>query len=696
MRSWVSIFLIAAILSAASQVDGLDLYVSPAGNDAWGGLLATANEELSDGPLATLDGAKRVIRKLKQKQTEAGVAQAITVHLAAGVYPFDDRSFELTAEDSGADHAPITYCAAGIGEVRLVGGNKLPMNAFRPVADDSMLEILLAEAREHVLCVDLKAMDIADYGTYPDVFRTPPTIPELFFNDRRMMLARWPNDTWATIAKVIESGQATWRNHKSDALGVFEYSGDRPSRWLKAPAVWLKGYWCFDWAQETIRIKHIDTAKRQITLGSPHHYGLGGGNPAPRRYYAVNLLEELDSPGEYYIDRRQGRLYFWPPAPMQGARVVLSTLTAPLLVLRNASYITLQGLTIENCAGNGVAVTDGRNVRIEGCRVRNIGQMGIVIAGGQQHSVNNCEIHDTGGIGISVTGGDRKTLTGSGHEVVNNHIYRPARRQLTYVGQIHLGGVGVRIAHNLLHDSPHLAIVLRGNDHVIEYNDIHHVATETDDCGAFYMGRNPSERGSVIRYNYWHDIGSKFTHGSCAVYFDDGTGGQTVFGNVFYRAAGGNFGAVFVHGGHDNTVTNNIFIECKRAIGAVPWNDKMWTEWVTGELWHQRLLEEVNITRPPYSDRYPDLRGFMQPDDTPRFNHALRNVVFRCEDFIKGNWEQKDNYVTDTDPGFVSAKDFNFQLRDDSIVFEKVPGFEPIPFQQIGRVPRPCVARVGG
>jgi hypothetical protein len=70
---------------------------------------------------------------------------------------------------------------------------------------------------------------------------------------------------------------------------------------------------------------------------------------------------------------------------------------------------------------------------------------------------------------------------------------------------------------------------------------------ETDDCGSFYMGRNPSERGSMLRYNFWHHIGSTRAHGSCAVYFDDGAGGQTVFGNVFYRAAGGSFGAVFSH-----------------------------------------------------------------------------------------------------------------------------------------------------
>src|SRR5690606_38740280 len=130
-----------------------------------------------------------------------------------------------------------------------------------------------------------------------------------------------------------------------------------------------------------------------------------------------------------------------------------------------------------------------------------------------------------------------------------------------------------------------------GNDHIIGYNEIARSGQESDDCGAFYMGRNPSERGNVIRYNYWHNTGSARGHGSCAVYFDDGTSGQHVYGNIFYKAAGGGFGAVFIHGGHDNVVENNVFIECSRPWGHAPWGDEMWKEWVNGELWHTRLRE---------------------------------------------------------------------------------------------------------
>ena len=114
-----------------------------------------------------------------------------------------------------------------------------------------------------------------------------------------------------------------------------------------------------------------------------------------------------------------------------------------------------------------------------------------------------------------------------------------------------------------------MAVGIGGNDHVFEYNVVHDVCNASDDAGALYKGRNPSCRGNVIRYNLWRDIGSPMGHGTAAVYFDDGDGGDTVFGNIFVRCGypgKGSFGTVFSHGGHDNIAENNLFIDCQRAL----------------------------------------------------------------------------------------------------------------------------------
>jgi hypothetical protein len=569
----------------------------------------------------------------------------------------------------------------------LLGGRVLPAAAFLPVTDTAVLKRLDPAARDTVRCADLRALGITDLGVFPDAFTTPPVLPELFLDGKRMTLARWPNgDEWATITTVVDSGPAPWRDHVSQDTGTFEYSGDRPARWTAAPAVWLDGYWCFDWANETIRVKSIDAAAHRITLASPPVYGIGSGNKAERRFCAMNLLEEIDSPGEYHLDRESGRLYFWPPAPITAGNVVLSLLKDPVIRVTNVAHAVLRGLTVECCAGTGVQVDGGEDVRVLACNVRNTGRDGVVVKDGKGHVVEACNISETATNGVTVEGGDRKTLTPCNHAVINNDIWNVGRRQRTATYNVYLGGVGVRLAHNSIHDAPHQAIGLGGNDHVIELNDVYRICQESDDCGAFYMGRNPSERGTVIRHNFWHDTGGPRSHGSCAVYFDDGAGGQTVFGNVFLRAAGGNFGAVFVHGGHDNRVVNNIFIDCKAAMRQVRWNDEGWHKWLDGELWQTRLRKEVDITAPPYSDRYPELTGFMEFHGEPRLNHTERNLVVRCPMLLDGDWDQKDNSMTDGDPGFADAAAEDFALREDSEAFKKIPGFERIPFGEIGLV----------
>ena len=131
-------------------------------------------------------------------------------------------------------------------------------------------------------------------------------------------------------------------------------------------------------------------------------------------------------------------------------------------------------------------------------------------------------------------------------------------------------------------------------------------------------------------------------------------------------------------------MTNNLFIECGLALGSSPWPVALWKQWLSEPLWQGNLLEEVDITKAPYTERYPELKGYMDYESGLRLNHASRNVTVRCKNLVNGNWTINDTFVTHEDPGFVDYEAKDFTLKEDAEVFGQIPDFEPIPFGEIG------------
>jgi hypothetical protein len=655
-------FLVVLVLAAPDVVRaaGAMFYVAPNGKHI--------NPGTREKPFSTLERARRAIRSLKEA---GGLPKGgVTVWIRGGVYPFRE-SFALTTEDGGTADAPIVYRAYGGEQVILTGGARI--GGFGPVTDPAVLARLDDAARGHVLETDLRAQGIADFGEMRVRGFGKPVVPaglELFFNDRPMTLARWPNDGWAMIAAVPAGQQG----------GKFTYDGDRPRRWSQASDIWLHGYWTWNWADSYVKVKSIDTDTREIATEPPHGVY---GYTADRRWRALNLLEELDEPGEWYLDRATGRLYFWPPSPIEDGQAVVSLLEQPLISLRQVSHVTIRGVTIECVRGMGVEIKGGDHDRIADCTLRNIGARAVDIREGSDNGVAGCTICDTGDGAVLLEGGDRPTLTPAGNYVDDCDIHDYARWDPTYRPAVLIRGVGNRIAHNLIYDSPHSAIILNGNDHLIELNEIHHVCLDTDDAGAFYLGRDWTERGNVVRYNYFHDLGdAKWVQ---AVYLDDFACGTLVYGNLFYRANR----AVQLGGGRDNTIENNVMVDCKLGLQidarGLGWAKNYFDGTVT-TLFDR--LKAVNYTQPPWSVRYPKLVNILEDEPAvPKGNEIVRNI------HVGGQWvvmldgltdkviHFQDNLL-DADPHFVDAAAGDFRLRDDSPAFQL--GFKPLPLDQIG------------
>ena len=658
-----------------------DFYVSLAGNDSWSGKLSEPNSDKTDGPFATIEKARDSIRALK----EAGQFPhtGITVCIRGGVYPLT-KTFQLTVRDSGTGSGPIVYRAYRNEEVRLIGGKEVA--GFKLIDDPAVLSRIDKVHRDKILQIDLKAQGITDFGELTPRGMGQPKYPaglELFFQDKPMQLARWPNEGFVKIAGVTDEKPHAAHGLKGSKAGKFFYEGQRPQRWSDEKNIWLHGYWFWDWSESYQRVESIDTEKRLIILAPPQHrYGCRVG----QRFYALNMLSELDQPCEWYLERRTGILYFWPPAPINEARVSVSILEGPMISMQDTSYITLNGLTLECTRGTAVKIAGGNHNIIAGCTLRNIGNIAVNINGGKENGVHSCEIYETGSGGIRLSGGDRKKLTPAGNYVRNNHIHHYSRWVRTYSPAVMINGVGNRVMHNLIHDAPHNAIQLYGNEHLIEFKEIHNVCFETGDVGAFYMGRDWTMRGNIIRHNYFHHIQGPHRGGAMAVYLDDCASGTTIFGNVFYKASR----AAFIGGGRDNIVENNIFIECTPAVHidarGLGWA-KFWFDGRDSTLMDR--LKAINPTQPPYNEHYPKLTTILEDDPAaPKGNVIQRNV---CSD---GKWldlpgvDRKivtiKNNLIEAEPGFVDMGKMNFQLRDNSPAYKL--GFKRIPIEKIGLI----------
>ncbi len=661
--------LMLGTLSGPAPASPLTLYVSTQGNDTAPGT--------QKSPLGTLAGTQSRLRLLKQ--THHIPKEGVIVWLRGGTYHLTD-TFALTADDN-LSPAPITYAAYHGESVRVTGGQDV--KDWQPVTDPAILARIDPAAQGHVLQTDLKAQGITDYGEMTgrgfgrDI--TPAGL-ELFYNDAPMTLARWPNlGTWASIAGT-PSGQDG---------GLFSYDGDRPARWTKATDVWLHGYWTFDWADTYEKVASIDTQKKEIATVPPH--GAFGYTPG-HHWYALNLLEELDTPGEWYLDRQTGILYFWPPSDINKGRATVS-MVRDLIHLDHVSHVTLRGLTLDSCRGTGVTISGGDHNILDRCAIHNIGNRGVDIQSGTDNGLQSCRITETGDGGVNLDGGDRKTLVPGHNFVINCQIWRYSRWDRTYRAGVNINGVGNRVAHCLIYDAPHNAILLSGNDHRIEYNEIHHVCQETGDAGAFYMGRDWTMRGNIIRYNYFHDIGGSTGvkgefHDAMAIYLDDTAAGTTVFGNVCVRAGH----AVMVGGGRDDIVANNIFVDCKPALSldarGLTWAAKYL---VPGGGWNmQENLAAVPYDKPPYSTRYPHMANILSDNPTaPKYDLVEHNIAYQCPDWLQvqdgtptlaGTTIQAN--LTDKDPLFVDAAHGNYQLKAGSPAF--AIGFQRIPFDKIG------------
>jgi hypothetical protein len=639
--AWILLGLTSASLGAR------DFYVAPQ---------ASAGDGSKRKPFSSLEQGRDAVRLWKQGLAKPETA---TIWLADGDY-LRTNALKLGPEDSGTIDKPITWRARNGGKARLVGGQIL--SSFSPVVDSTISARLPEISRDRVVQARVAPQGQEFAGLQSRGFARPTVAshPELFFAGKPMVLARWPNAGGFEFIAGSPKETSTPDGHGGQIGGLqggFFYQGDRPSTWQDPTNVWVHGYWAWDWANSYERIAELDLKEKRIKTAPPYgHYGYRKG----QRIYFVNILEELDAPGEWFLDSRTGILYFWPPedetAGTTQPEALISMLGEPFLVLDQTANVQFLGITFEAARGNGIEINGGASNLIAGCTLKNLGNYGVRIQSGFGSRVQGCNIFETGDGGVSMSGGDRATLIAGGHVVENNHFRGQGRWSKCYVPAVLMEGVGMIARRNLIHDHPHCAILFSGNDHLIEGNEIHHIALETGDVGAIYTGRDYTYRGNQITNNYIHHTGG-VGMGSMGVYMDDCVSGTEISGNIFYRV----HRAVFLGGGRDHPVINNLFVECDPAVeidGRGADRFPVWRKMVD-ETMRERLMKVPSTL---YRERYPAMKSldaYYGPPEGPSITGEEfkgvppeGNVV--SSNLYIGKWLKLNRYV---EPRMASASE---------------------------------------
>jgi hypothetical protein len=677
----IVILLVFALLSSPAMADIFVSATAPAGCDG-----------TKERPFSTLEQARVAVRTTKSDEP-------VTVRIAGGNYIMR-RGVTFTAGDSGDKDHPITYLVEPGATARFAAGVVVPASALKTVEDEAVLARVSPDVRGR-----LKAVSLDDLGIsatrFADNFKGIELL-EIFWNGRRLPLSRWPDDGgFARMKKVTDNGINPPHG------GTFVYRGDEPARWLKAMEegdVWLRGFWRVPWVIEGAKVGAINPDEKTITFAVPISGGIGskykrgkdgtGPGSGDEPWQAVNLIEEINQPGEWAVHFPTRTLYLLPPEGE--GELLISDVREPVLSFANVSYVTLQGLTVDGGLGEGIRVEGGEEILIAGCRVRNLARAGVTVKGGHHHTVLTCDISETGLEGLDLTGGDRRTLEPGGHRVINNiishaGIYYPASALQAGIGP-QSPTVGNLIAHNRVHDSANTGVQYSGNDNILEYNDIYRIGLGSSDLGCFYTTGGWTSRGNIVRNNFVHH-----SMNANSFYVDDGDSGDTFLGNVAYKTGSGGF----IGGGHDQIFRNNIIIESTRAMHV---DSRGVARGYTAD--DKRLrgdLDSVPYQSPPWSDKYPELVKILDTD--PAYPSGIiieDNLFVRCETAIRKSSKESEltgvtiqNNIESDDLGmFVDPEALNFSLKPDAPVFAAIPGFPNIPFEKIGIYPdayRPVV-----
>lgn len=538
-KQWSGLRSVTAVLAlvCVGAVQGLEYHVSPRGNDAGSGT--------QQQPFLSLDRARLTAQSARKERPK----DAVVIYVHPGVHRLT-KMVTFKEEDAGTPEHPL----------RIEGWSNPDQPGVWPVMTGGVVvtgwQRTSYNGRDDVWVADLAPLGIKEK------FRN------LFLNGRRQIWARYPNydarypysGGWAYVAGERLPMYTDIEGEPCDVVTLREADA-RP--WRRATDGEVCIFPRYNWWNRIEKIKAYDQTTRQITLEKAMQYA---ARPQDR-FCIMGLCEELDAPGEWYQDVEEQKLYFIPPAGVDLATAEVAVPVLPnILQFTSSANIVVRGLEFCCAADRAINIQSSRDIVIEKSLIHDLGYMwsaGVSIRGGENCVVRGCDIWNIGGHGVDIYGGDSIKIVKTGHVVENCYIHHVGQFNRHGIG-IMVSGVGVRMAHNLIHDTPRCAIFHGGTFNILEYNRMRHCNLEMEDTGITYTGGGNwlGARGTLIRYNHCSDSIGYNNHGkffvfAWGIYLDENCGGCDVYGNIVERCQ---VGAMHLHNARDNHIFNNIFV----------------------------------------------------------------------------------------------------------------------------------------
>jgi hypothetical protein len=562
-----------------------DLFVSPRGKDRWSGRRAAP--EGDDGPFATVSRARDAVRELRKTQTPE---RTIRVELRGGTY-YLENTLEFGPEDSGTEQAPVVYAAAPGERVVLSAGRRLVGGVW-------------GEANGQKAWV----VDI------PEVKADRWRFRQLFVNGTRCPRTRLPKQG----EYRIESLPGYTGDFLRSPTKRFVYApGHMEPTWRNLRDVEVVGL--TRWLDNRLPIESVDGRTRTVTFDRPSLFALvssapwGDSTTTPSVYWVENVFEALDTPGQWYLDRAQGKLYY---LPQPGQAVATAEIIAPRL-MRAMQIVGRPGAPAHDLHFEGITFSHTEwqppadyasslqaGVEVPGALFFDYAERCAITGGGIEH-IGNCGIEvNVGCVGIEISH-NRITDTGAGGIRVG-HFFSwetdgsgqltergkqrkaampkgPHSEQITisdnviaHCGRFSPEAAGVfigdnahnKIVHNHIHDLFWSGICVgsvqdfgpnNARSNIVEFNHVHDIGQGMlSDVAGIYTCSTPRTR---IRFNRVHDVRRR-DYGGWGIYPDQGAHDLLIQNNLVYRCQDG---ALFAHHNRNITAENNIFAFSRHA-----------------------------------------------------------------------------------------------------------------------------------